>query len=315
MIPLTRIADKRGDKMIKSIYASELTSQYIWTDFIAHFRSSTTAASYASDLSEIMNYFEKDFVEIRNDNVQEYFQMMQNKITQKVINPQTVAKKFRELHSFAEYICENRKKYCIDDQYQDEFYPFLKVLEKQKKFAKSVPVEHIDRLLQAAEPDIQAYTIIVMLYRIGLSSTEIIQLKPEDFAIYENGMYAAIKGREELCYIPEDTARILERFFDQRKEVEYLFYNSRGNKLNLMYLSRLMKKLAKKAGIPEYSAESIRNTCGFTLYAYGATPKQVANQLGVTKMQIHRYRNEVYKDQIQQAANHLVKVKVMPPEI
>lgn len=300
--------------MIKSNYASELTSQVIWTDFTAHFRSSSTAASYASDLSEIMNYFEKDFLEIRKENVQEYFQTMQNKITQKVINPQTVAKKFRELHSFAEYICENRDEYCIDAQYQDEYYPFLKVLEKQKKFAKSVSVEHIDRLLQAAESDLQAYTIVVMLYRVGLTSTEIVQLRPGDFAIYENGMYVEMKGRKELCYIPEDAARILEKFFEQRKEVEYLFYNSRGNKLNLMYISRLMKKLSKKADVPGCSAESIRNTCGVTLYAYGADSNQVANQLGVTKMQVHRYKNMGYKDQMQQAANHLVKVKVLPPE-
>lgn len=301
--------------MIKSVYASELLCQHIWTDFIVHFKSPTTEASYAADLSEIMDYFEKDFLEIRKSLVVEYFEMMQNKITQKVIKPQTVAKKFRELHSFAEYICNNRGKYRVDDEYQDEFYPFLKTLEKQKKFAKSVPIEHIDRLLQVAECDIQAYTIIVMLYRVGLTSTEVVQLKTDDFAVYENGMYVAVEGRKKLCYIPDDAAIIVESFLKQRKEMMYLFYNSRGNQLNLMYISRLLKKLEKKAGIPEYSAETIRNTCGFTLFAYGVKSEQVANQLGVTEMQIHRYKNEVYSDQIQQAANQLVKLKVMPPEI
>ncbi|MGN1164832.1 MAG: tyrosine-type recombinase/integrase [Lachnospiraceae bacterium] len=299
--------------MIKSRYASELTEQHIWKDFIGHFKSNVTEASYASDISEIMDYFEKDFPEIRKNHVQEYFDMMQNKISQKVIKPQTVAKKFRELHSFAEYICDNREKYKIDDKYQDEFYPYLKVLEKQKQFAKSVPVDNIDRLLRAAEDDIQAYMIIVMLYRVGLTSTEIIQLKTEDFAMYENGMYAVVEGRKDLCYIPEDAAEILKKFIECRKDMPFLFYNSRGNQLNLMYISRLMKKLSKSAGIPGCSAESIRNSCGFTLYAYGAMPEQVANQLGVTKMQIHRYKNEAYKDQIQQAANKLVKVKVIPP--
>lgn len=299
---------------MKSIYASKLTSQVIWTDFTAHFRSSTTAASYEADLSEVMNYFEKDFIQIGQADIKEYYEMMQNKITQNIIKPATVAKKFRELHSFAEYICNNRIKYDIQGEYRDEYAPYLKNLEKQKKFAKCVEVQHIDRLLQAAEDEIQSYTILVMLYRVGLTSTEIIALKPDDLAIYENGMYVSVTGRKQLCYIPDDAAEVLQNYLKQRQDMTYLFYNKRGNPLNLMYISRLMKKLAKSAGVPEYSAESIRNTCGVTLYAYGAQPKQVAGQLGVTEIQIHRYRNMAYRNNLQKEANHLVKLQVIPPK-
>ena len=80
-----------------------------------------------------------------------------------------------------------------------------------------------------------------------------------------------------------------------------------------MYISRLMKKYAKKAGIPCYSAESIRNTCGVTMFSYGADSRQVAKQMGITKVQIKRYDNVIYRDSIQKAANNLVKVKVEPP--
>lgn len=310
--------------MINSEYVSVLTSQRIWTDFTAHFRSSTTKASYASDLSEIMNYFEKDIVQIGESDAQEYFHVMQNRITEKQIKPATVAKKFRELHSFAEYICENREKYGIDENFRDVFYPFLKLLEKQKKFAKSVSLADIDRLLQVAKDDIQAYTIIVLLYRAGLTSTEITGLKAEDFVRYENGVYAVVEGRKQLVYIPDDAAAVLERFmeFGQNRErfgksgqeSQCLFCNSRGNQLNLMYISRLLRKLGKKAGVEDCSAQSIRNACGFTLYAYGAESEQVAEQLGVTLTQIHRYKNETYRDGIQRAANELVRVRVVPPD-
>lgn len=310
--------------MLNCEYASRLIRETIWPDFTAHFKSGTTRASYASDLAEVMNCFEKDFLQIKEREAQEYFDMMKNKITEKRLKPATVAKKFRELHSFAEYICENSEKYKIRKDYEDVFYPFLKRLEKQKKFAKSVPISEIDRLLQAAEDDIQAYTIVTLIYRAGLTSTEIIRLTPEDFVMYTNGLYAAVKGRRKLVYIPDDAARTLESFLKFRQaqacllkpeeECEWLFFNSRGNRLNLMYISRLFQKLSKRAKIENCSAQSIRSACGCTLYAYGAKNSQVAAQLGVTETQIHRYQNEAYRDGIQRAANELVRVRVEPPQ-
>ena len=74
-----------------------------------------------------------------------------------------------------------------------------------------------------------------------------------------------------------------------------------------------MKKYTQLAGIPAYSAESIRNTCAVTMFAYGATNKQVASQLGITQVQIQRYKNLSYKENLMKEANSLVKIKITPP--
>ena len=299
---------------MKSIYASTKISQEIWPDFIVHFKSSSTFASYRTDIVEIMEYFKKDFLEINKQDVEEYFHILQNKVKQEQIMPGTMAKKIRELHSFAEYISENRNKYGIRSEWKDEYYPYLKWVAGQEKYAKSVPVEDIDKLLKATEEDLMAYSIIVLLYRAGLSSTEIIELRAEDISIYENGIYVTIKNRKELCYLPEDAFAVLKLYMEKRENHFYLFYNQRKNQLNTMYISRMMRKYTKKAGIFSYSAENIRNTCGFNLFAYGASEKQVAMQLGVTDIQIKRYHNIAYRENIQREANSLVKVKVELPK-
>lgn len=309
----SRIADKQGERQMNSIYASELIKQVIWEDFTVHFKSPTTAASYQTDIAEIMEHFQMDFLQIQKEKVKEYYEVLQNKVREDEIKPGTMAKKFRELHSFAEYICENRERYGVDAEYQDYYYPYLKLVAKQEKYAKSVSIEQIDRLLKAAEEDLMAYCMIVLLYRVGLSSTEITELKPEDLAMYENGVYAKIRDRTEMCYIPEDAFAVLNTYMESRTENTFLFYNRRGNKLNTMYISRLMKKYTQKAGIPAYSAESIRNTCGFTLFSYGADPGQVAGQMGITRIQIKRYQNIAYREELQRSANRLVKIRVEPP--
>ena len=79
------------------------------------------------------------------------------------------------------------------------------------------------------------------------------------------------------------------------------------------YTHLMMKKYAQEAGIPSYSAQSIRNSCGCTLFAYEASPEQVARQMGTTGIQIKRYQNISYKEALQREAGRLVKLKIEPP--
>lgn len=139
-------------------------------------------------------------------------------------------------------------------------------------------------------------------------------LKLYDIAAYDNGVYAELASRKEPCFIPEDVFVILGQYIAQRQEHDHLFYNSRGNKLNTMYISRLMKKYTELAGVPNYSAEALRNTCAVTMFAYEASPEQAARQMGVTQIQIKRYKNLSYRDNLVRAANELVKVRVEPPK-
>ena len=149
---------------------------------------------------------------------------------------------------------------------------------------------------------------------MGLSSTEIVELMPEHFTIYDNGVYLRIPKRRETCFVPEDVYKIIEKYLSQRIENKYLFYNSRGAKLNTMYISRMMKKYTTLAGIPSYSAESLRNSCAYTMFAYDAKPEQVAREMGVTESQIRRYKNMNYMDTTSRAIRGLVKLKADPPE-
>ena len=75
----------------------------------------------------------------------------------------------------------------------------------------------------------------------------------------------------------------------------------------------LMKKYTTLAGIPSYSAESLRNSCAYTMFAYDAKPEQVAREMGVTESQIRRYKNMNYMDTTSRAIRGLVKLKAELP--
>ncbi len=177
-----------------------------------------------------------------------------------------------------------------------------------------IPLEHIDRLLTASAENHMVYTILTLMYRAGLSSTEIIALKgPEDFVQYGDGLYVFLKGRQEPCYIPEDAKEILFSYLEEWEEGRSLFYNRSKNPLNTMYISRMMKKYCEKAKIPSYSAEAVRNCCAFNLFAYGATEEQVSDQMGRTVCQIKRYKGMGYKKNLKKRSADLVKIRIERP--
>lgn len=312
--PLRGITPKKGFLPMHSPYASELLTSRIWPDFTAHFQNSASSASYQADLLEFMRMYQTDFLQLDSAMAEDYFLQMQKKVRDGSLQPSTMAKKFRELHSLAEFIENQQEQYPIPDTFQDYFAPYLKSVAKVAQYARSIPIEEIDRLFQAAQKNLMAYCIFALLQRVGLSSTEITELKLGDFTAYDNGVFASVPGRREPCFVPEDVFAILGQYISKRREHEYLFSNSRGNQLNTMYISRLMKKYTELAGIPNYSAEALRNTCAFTMFSYHATPEQVARQMGITDIQIKRYKNMSYRDNLVQEANKLVKVKIEPPK-
>lgn len=297
-----------------SIYFSDEQMQAIWCDFTAHFKNSITIASYQSDLIELLEFLQKNFVQITASDVKKYFEYQEHRVEEQMIQPSTLSKKVREMNSLASYIYENKEYYDISENYENHFARYLKQVVKISNYANAIPTEHIDKLLNAAQEDNMAYCLLSFIYRMGLSSTEISELHAENLAAYDNGVYLSVPGRREACFVPEDVYEIVLNYLSRRQENKYLFCNSRGNKLNAMYISRLMKKYTSLAGIPAYSAEALRNSCIYTMFSYRATPEQIAKEMGVTDSQIRRYNNRNYIDTDSRTIRNLVKIKIELPQ-
>lgn len=294
-------------------YISKKTRSVYWPEYAAHFRNSVTEASYWSDLCEFCQIVRKDITASGGEDVKKYYEVMREKTKKGIIQPGTLSKKFRELHSFAAFLCAERNRLGIPEAFEDYFYGYIPLMAGQEKYARVVPVEDVDRLLQAAEGDRMAYTIFVLIYRTGLSSTELCSLKPGQICMYENGVFVEPEAREEGICLPEDAWKVLKSYLEERSDQIYLFYNSRGNQLNPMYLSRLMKKYTQKAGITPYSIQMLRNSCAYNLFSYHASAEVVAAQLGTTQIHIKRYCKAAYKENLSKAAAELVRIHIDTP--
>ena len=86
-------------------HLSEKMKNVIWPEFRAHFRSAASAASYWSDLCEFAQITGTDLRRAREQDVQAYYRIMTERCEGGEIQQGTLAKKFRELHSLADFMC------------------------------------------------------------------------------------------------------------------------------------------------------------------------------------------------------------------
>lgn len=307
---MSRKCNEKNERAVDT--ESKAVDTRSWDLFRKRFKSPVTEASYYSDIMEFCRLTGKAFAKNNADDVRRYYEWMSARIREGRLSPVTVTKKFRELHSYAAFLMEEGG--YLPDREHDYFYPYLKHMTKESSLAGAIPVEEMDALFKAASNDLSVYAILTLMYRAGLSSTEITHIRGEDdFIQYDDGVYLMLSGREEPCFIPQDAWEIVSVYMDQREVYGTLFYNRNGRPLNVMYISRMMKKYCALAGIRDHSAQEVRNCCAFNLFAYGATDEQTARQMGRTKQQIRRYRGAGYCGNLKKQASDLVRIRIEKP--
>lgn len=284
----------------------------LWDRYSCRFKNENSLNGYFGDINQFMEYVQKDFLDITQGDADKFHNFLLNEIRNKKIVVSTMEKKIKILHNFSDFII---KQHNLPVDFKDYFY-----VHAAKSFAtkelKDVPtLDTIDRLLDAAKRHIMYYTIITLVQRVGLRSTQIIDLRMQDIVVDKNGAYLVVK--DNIKYIPEDAWKILEQYLAHRmdSDVEFVFYNRWDRKLNVEYLSNMMRKLCDIAGLPRVSMNDIKNTCGVLLFAYDAEPYQVAKQLGIGMRNIRRYNDIHYRDNMSKNIADLVNLKVIPPEI
>lgn len=298
-----------------STYMKEVTGN-LWNDFSKRFRNKNSINVYFGDISECMDICEKDITDFHKEDADHYYQYLMQKVKDRKIQLVTVKKKIKEIHKFSEFITEKKKEYLIPDSFDNYFYQYAVQYFKDEELVTIPTLQDVDKIMDAAKDDLMVYTILTIVQRIGLRSTEICNLKPDHIVADPNGVFIILRREkdEQLRFVPEDVVQILELYLEKREKKEYLFYNKWGRKLNTQYLHAKMKMLTEKAKTPSYSLMDLRKMCGAVLFAYGAEPSQVARQMGITTMHINRYDNVTYERNLLKEINDLVHLKVLAPD-
>ncbi len=180
-----------------------------------------------------------------------------------------------------------------------------------RKLPEVLSVEEINGMLEQIDASKPAggrnKAIVECLYGCGLRVSELIEMKLSNLFLKEGYLRVTGKGdKERLVPLGSITEKYLTIYIDeirvhqqlQPKYEDFVFLNQRGSKLSRVYVFKLVKDLAGKAGIKKnVSPHTFRHSFATHLVEGGADLRAVQEMLGhesITTTEIYTHLDRDY---------------------
>jgi integrase/recombinase XerC len=260
-------------------------------DFLHYLRDEKDASvhtlrNYRIDLVSFSSYFGPSFepAAITPLDLRSYLSSLYEK------NARTsIARRLAALRSFYKFLF--RKGLVANDLGESVPLP-----RAEKRLPRHLSLEEIDRLLGAPEAGsalgLRNRAILELLYSTGLRVAELAALDLAGFASMpaeEGGTISVLgKGKKERLVVCGAAARkAVAAYIERREEFgpeedeSALFLNSRGGRLTVRSIERIVEATAKVAGLPsDVTPHTLRHSFATHLLANGADLRLIQELLG-----------------------------------
>lgn len=264
-------------------------------DFLAHLRDERNASvhtlrNYRIDLASFTAYFRAsqgdgfDPASITSIDLRAYLSSLYEK------NAKTsIARRLAALRSFYKFLF--RKGLVGADVAERVPLP-----RAEKRLPRHLSLEETEKLLAAPEAasalGLRNRAILELLYSTGLRVAELAALDTDDIAEIpesEGGTLRILgKGRKERIVVCGATARrAVAEYLARREEFgpeeqeSALFLNSRGGRLTVRSIERMVETVARSAGLPgDVTPHTLRHSFATHLLANGADLRVIQELLG-----------------------------------
>lgn len=264
--------------------------------------SKNTIISYTNDLNKFKNYFEnkKTLKNIDHNDVKEYIRHLS-----KETNERSVARTISTLKSFYKFLLI--EKFVDKSPLENISSP-----KQKKELPKVLSEEEIDKLLNIPLNNNYSYrnkAMLELMYSSGLRVSELINLKVIDIDLDMALVRVYGKGsKERVIPLGQFAINALNEYITyhrssmlKKKPCDYLFLNSRGDKMTRQAFFKILKELAKTQNIKtDFSPHTLRHSFATHLLKHGADLRSIQELLGhsdVSSTQIYTHiSNEKLKE-------------------
>jgi len=282
-------------------------------DFLSHLRDEKDASvhtlrNYSIDLASFSRYFQSakaeafDPAAITPLELRAYLSSLYGK------NAKTsIARRLAALRSFYRFLY--RKGLVQTDV--AERVPLPKT---EKRLPRHLSLEETEKLLGTPEPSsalgLRNRAILELLYSTGLRVAELAALDTDDLTAIrslEGGTLRVLgKGKKERLVVCGATARAaVANYLDRRQEFgpeeeeTALFLNSRGGRLSVRSVERMVEVAARLAGLPgDVTPHTLRHSFATHLLANGADLRLIQELLGHSSLSTTQKYTHVELQQI-----------------
>lgn len=268
----------------------EGTIEYQLNDFKLYLEvnknlSSNSVNSYVTDLTKYIEYLQKkynvlDIRDIDTDMIKKYIQTLKKG----GFESSSISRKISAIKAFHKYVSNDEE--IIDAAIS------IKKPKKEEKLPTILTVEEIDMMfntIKGNEPmDLRNRCMLEFLYGSGLRISELLDLTPQNIHIHSKEINIIGKGNKERIVPLSDMAidafnkwMSKGKIHFKTKPGNYLFINKSGDKLTRQGVWKLIKEIAKNAGITkEISPHTLRHSFATHLLNNGFNLRYVQFLLG-----------------------------------
>lgn len=267
--------------------------------------SKNTYLSYKRDLNDYILFLKQKNIKNSNDIKKEDIVKYIEFLNKNNLKETSIARKLTAIKNFHKYLYA--KELTKKDEAETVSRPKLK-----KKLPNVLSFEEVSNLLDIKLNTVFDYrnkAMLELLYGTGMRISELLDLKVYDID-FENCIVRCIgKGsKERIIPIGEYIIYYLNKYLEKRHELlknknsDFLFLNSRADRLSRFSFFKILKKILKEKNInKDISPHSLRHSFATHLLEGGADLRSIQELLGhsdisTTKIYTHISNIKVEND-------------------
>lgn len=248
--------------------------------------SHNTISAYLRDLEQYRSYLEKTFNLTKIDKIERsHIEAFMKSLSKKSLSTKSLSRKLTAIKGFHQFL-------LIENETKDNVAFDIESPKVEKTLPQVLSVPEVVKIIEGVKGtdplSIRNQALLELIYGSGLRVTELLDLKISDIHLTEGYVRVMGKGNKEReVPLGDLSIQALRLYLTKSRNqltmnsIDYLFLNQDGKRLSRQGFFKILKKLAKLAGIEQdISPHTLRHSFATHLLEAGVDLRTLQELLG-----------------------------------
>ena len=245
--------------------------------------SDKTILNYELDLKDYFNFLKVECLDYKEVTYSDLMPLFKHFETNKLTN-KSIRRHISSIKGFYKYLVNN-------EIVNANPFIYVNLPKKEQKLPRYLTLSEMlsifDKMEIKTNYDLRDRLILELMYATGVRVSEDINIKVYDIDFYNNSIKVLGKGsKERIVYYNEVVGDLLSKYMSiydslNKKNLEYLFLNQKGDKLTTKGISYIINQVIKKISFNKHiTPHMLRHTFATHLLNNGCSVTTVQELLG-----------------------------------
>ena len=245
--------------------------------------SDKTILNYELDIKDYFNFLKVECLDYKDVTYNDLMPLFKHFETNKLTN-KSIRRHISSIKGFYKYLVNN-------EIVNTNPFIYVNLPKKEQKLPRYLTLSEMlsifDKMEIKTNYDLRDRLILELMYATGVRVSEVINIKVYDIDFYNNSIKVLGKGsKERIVYYNEVVGDLLSKYMSiydslNKKNLEYLFLNQKGDKLTTKGISYIINQVIKKISFNKHiTPHMLRHTFATHLLNNGCSVTTVQELLG-----------------------------------